>query len=210
MPVPPAYHESLPYIDPEPSVEALAAARALVSAELEQHPQPSPADAAAREPSFSPAIAAELDRIASGTAMQPLNLERYEAPERPSADNASSAKSLTPVFEAACVSGSYLAARNENLALLDRHGANAWLLGNYHLESLLRSLERELADTKKDMDLVNATRASRQNDVAAEMHLLDESWRNGVGRVLETEVAIEELKAEVREELKRRSALPAS
>ncbi|KAF4981409.1 hypothetical protein FZEAL_2757, partial [Fusarium zealandicum] len=38
MPVAPAYHESLPYIDPEPSSEALAAARALITAEASTQP----------------------------------------------------------------------------------------------------------------------------------------------------------------------------
>lgn len=85
------------------------------------------------------------------------------------------------------------------------HGRNAWLLSNYHLEDQLRSLERDLADTKRDIDLVNAARASRQTDVKAEMQGLEQNWRAGVGRVLETEIAVQELKEQIRQELRNKA-----
>ncbi|GJN76233.1 hypothetical protein PLIIFM63780_010157 [Purpureocillium lilacinum] len=239
MAVPPAYLESLPYIDTEPSPEALAAARTLISAEQasssssEQSSLPP-----LREPSFSPALTTELSRVASSTPLQPLSLSRYEAqelPPAPAAPSTTTSKStrrtrrgsassssasaaaaaitssyvnddLRPVLSNAYVSAAYLAARNQNLALLDRHGANAWLVSNYHLEQSLRAVERDLAGVKRDIDLVNAARQRRQEDVRAEMLMLEESWRKGVGKVLETEVAVEELKAQVREELKNQSA----
>jgi pre-mRNA-splicing factor SPF27 len=37
------------------------------------------------------------------------------------------------------------------------------------------------------------------------MHTLEETWRKGVGRVLETEVAVEELKEQIRNEMRNRS-----
>lgn len=268
MAVPPAYLESLPCtssfplhlnpppalgchpadskipildIDTEPSPEALAAARALISAEQSSssssEQQPPSSLPPLREPSFSPALATELSRVASSTPLQPLSLSRYEAQELPpapaapstttskstrrtrrgsaSSSSASSAAAITssyvnddlrPVLSNAYVSAAYLAARNQNLALLDRHGANAWLVSNYHLEQSLRAVERDLAGVKRDIDLVNAARQRRQEDVRAEMLMLEESWRKGVGKVLETEVAVEELKAQVREELKNQSA----
>ncbi|POR34617.1 Pre-mRNA-splicing factor SPF27, partial [Tolypocladium paradoxum] len=113
---------------------------------------------------------------------------------------------LRPVLAAACVSAAYLDARARNLALLDAHGAPAWLLANYHLEHALRRVERELADVRRLVDDVNARRARRQADVRAEMLMLDDAWRKGVGRVLETELAVEQLKAQIREELKNRTA----
>lgn len=110
----------------------------------------------------------------------------------------------------AYVSAAYLASRNQNLALLDAHGARAWLLSNYHLEESLKRVERDLADVRREMDEVNNRRARRQEDVKAEMLMLEDTWRKGVGRVLETEVAVEGLKAQIREELKHRSAQEAS
>ncbi|KAL6690264.1 Pre-mRNA-splicing factor SPF27 [Trichoderma pleuroticola] len=217
MAVPPAYHESLPYIDPEPSSEALSAARALIAAEQSTFsPQP---PSSTPESTFSPAIAAELARIASSAPSQPLDLSRYEAQDLPppptkkstrskksKASSASSAEASRQPLSNAFVSSSYLSSRAQNLSLLDAHGRNAWLLSNYHLEAELRSLERDLAATKRDMDLLNAARASRQTDVKGEMQGLEQNWREGVGRVLETEIAVQELREQIRQELRSRAA----
>lgn len=102
------------------------------------------------------------------------------------------------------MSDAYLASRRQNLELLDKYGKNSWLIGNHELEGELRRLEQELADTKREVDLVNLERQRRQADVKGEMELLEENWRKGVGRVLETEVAVEEVKREIREELRKR------
>ncbi|KAF4508289.1 hypothetical protein G6O67_004693 [Ophiocordyceps sinensis] len=209
MALPPAYHESLPYIDPEPSPSALAAAHALISAERSAAPPPPPPPQSDHPSLLTPALAAELSRVSSGEPAKPLSLSRYETQEPPSPGSSSTA-SLRPVLENSYVSAAYLASRAQNLALLDRHGANTWLLSNYHLEAQLRRVERHLADTKRRIDEVNAQRAKKQEDVRAELLMLDETWRRGVGRVLETEVAVEELKAQIREELKRKSAHEAS
>ncbi|KAL5089462.1 hypothetical protein Trisim1_005738 [Trichoderma cf. simile WF8] len=223
MAVPPAYHESLPYIDPEPSSEALSAARALIAAEqstFSPPPPPSSSSTPPKEPTFSPAIAAELTRIASSAPSQPLDLSRYEAQELPppptkkstrskkssSAAAASAVEASRQPLSNAFISSSYLSSRAQNLSLLDSHGRNAWLLSNYHLEAELRSLERDLAETKRDMDLLNAARASRQNEVKGEMQGLEQNWREGVGRVLETEIAVQELREQIRQELRSRAA----
>lgn len=185
-----------PDIDPEPIPDALSAARALIAAEASSSAQAPPV--ASAEPSFSPAIQAELARIAASAPQTPLDLARYEAPS----DSAPPATALP----AAAVAHSYLASRLTNLALLDRWGKNAWLLGNHGLEAELQSLERDLAATKREVDLVNLERRNRQDAVAAEVTTLDETWRAGVGRVLETEVAVEELRSRIREELARKAA----
>ncbi|KAH7148812.1 Pre-mRNA-splicing factor SPF27 [Dactylonectria macrodidyma] len=198
MTAPLGYHESLPYIDIEPTTEALAAARALIAEEIASFsPRATPPPALA-EPSFTPAMQAELARVSAGTPATPLDLARYEAPS----DTANPADTLP----AAAVAHSYLASRLTNLALLDRYGKNAWLLGNHALEAELQSLERDLAKTKRDVDLVNLSRRDRQQEVAAEVITLEQTWRAGVGRVLETEVAVEELRSKVREELARKAA----
>ncbi|KAL6908904.1 Pre-mRNA-splicing factor SPF27 [Trichoderma evansii] len=197
----PAYHESLPYIDTEPTPQALSAAHALISAEQQTFSPPSPTETP-KESTFSPAIAAELERIASKTPSQILDLSRYEAQEVPPKSSSSDVEALRAPLSNAFVSSSYLSSRAQNLKLLDSHGRNAWLLSNYHLEGQLRSLERDLADTKRDIDLVNAARASRQNDVKGEMQGLEQNWRAGVGRVLETEIAVQELKEQIRQELR--------
>ncbi|KOS20536.1 hypothetical protein ESCO_005470 [Escovopsis weberi] len=214
----PAYHESLPYIDPEPSPDAIAAARALIAAE--QAALPAPSLPPLRDPSFSPLIATELARIASKSESETnpessqsksepqssrsdaLDLTRYEAqdalPPRPAP--------LRAPLQTAAVSSAYLASRAQHLNLLERHGRNAWLLGNYHLDAHLRALEADLAAARRDVDLVNAARARAQGDVRAEMDGLADAWRIGVGRVLETEIAVEEVRARIRDELRAAAA----
>lgn len=81
--------------------------------------------------------------------------------------------------------------------LLDQFGRNSWLVGNSQVEDVLRSLERELADTKQKIDVVVVERKSAQEAVAGEVKGLEEAWRGGVGRVLETEVAAEGVRREV-------------
>ncbi|KAK1249951.1 hypothetical protein MKX08_009954 [Trichoderma sp. CBMAI-0020] len=202
----PAYHESLPYIDSEPTPQALSAVHALISAEQQTFsPPPPPSKEQEREPSFSPAITAEFTRLASKQPSQTLDLSRYEAQDIPAKSTSSGVDALRTPLSNAFVSSSYLSSRAQNLKLLDAHGRNAWLLSNYHLEDQLRSIERDLADTKRDIDLVNAARASRQTDVKAEMQGLEQNWRAGVGRVLETEIAVQELKEQIRQELRNKA-----
>lgn len=143
-------------------------------------------------------MTAELARVSKSTPLAPLDLARYEAPSSSSAPEAA--------LPSAAVSHSYLEARLANLALLDKWGRNAWLLGNHALEAELQALERELAATKREVDIVNLERQKRQGAVAAEVKTLDNTWQASVGRVLETEVAVEELKSRIREELTRRAA----
>jgi len=56
---------------------------------------------------------------------------------------------------------------------------------------VLRGLERELAQTKEQIDLVVVERKNAQEAVGAEIQGLEVGWKRGVGRVLETEVAAE-------------------
>lgn len=88
--------------------------------------------------------------------------------------------------------------------MLEKHGANAWLLGNYHLEAEVKALEGELAQVKREIDEVNVQRQRRQGDVSGELVGLEEAWRTGVGRVLETEIAVGEVRELVREELRKK------
>lgn len=96
-------------------------------------------------------------------------------------------------------SATYLAARRTHLALLDAHGRNAWLIGNWQLEERLKALERELAESKRQIDVLTVQRRKAQEEAGPEIKYLEEAWKNGVGRALETEVAAEELRQQVLE-----------
>ena len=65
---------------------------------------------------------------------------------------------------------------------------------------------RDLADRKAEVDRLAIERRRVQEGVAGEMRGLEEAWRRGVGSVLETEVAIEGLRGEIRGRLRGQAA----
>ncbi|OIW31570.1 breast carcinoma amplified sequence 2 [Coniochaeta ligniaria NRRL 30616] len=203
MPAITTIHESLPYIDPEPTPAQRRAAEVLISAEralIADDPHhallPPPAT-----PNFTPAIAAELERVAAKKPLNSIDLSRYEAQDTPSPN--ASKDELAEVLRKSYASATYLSVRRAHLALLDSYGKNAWLVGNYQLEAELKALERELAEAKREIDVLAVRRRRAQDEVAGEIQGLEDTWKKGVGRVLETEVATEALRREVLEARRR-------
>jgi pre-mRNA-splicing factor SPF27 len=200
-----AVHDSLPYIDSEPSAAERAAAQALIDASLpadtSSHPSLPPLSAH----TFSPLMEAEMLRIASKTPLTAIDLTRYEALEPPATTPHSDEQdpetlhAWRAALAKAYTSHSYLTARHSNLVLLEQFGKNAWLVGNSQLEDLLRDLERELAERRTEIDLLAVQRRDAQEAVGGEVKGLEEAWKRGVGRVLETEVAAEGVRREVLE-----------
>lgn len=93
-----------------------------------------------------------------------------------------------------------MAKRHENLALLEEHGKNAWLVGNSQLEEVLRGLEKELAETKSSSEEVNKQRKIAQDASFGELASLEETWKRGVGAVLDVELASEGLRMQILEQ----------
>lgn len=186
---PPA-HDSLPYIDPPPSPDSLAHATKLIT--TEQQSLPAPTLRPIPPPTFTPAQATQLSRIASSEAGIPLPLSRYEAQEPPREGR------VRPALEAAYVSAVYLDARTRNLRLLEENGARAWLLHNHRLEGLVAGLEARRDAVAADIDVVNAARRDGQKAAEAELDALEGEWKREIGRVLETEMDVCRLEAEVR------------
>ena len=202
-----AVHDSLPYIDAEPSPAERAAAQSLINAEIHSssdaasHPNlPALADI-----HFSPLIEAEHLRIANKEPLKGVDITRYEALEPPATsphsdvNHPESLAKWRAALAQAYTSHSYLSSRANNLALLEEFGKNAWLIGNSQLEDVLRGLERELAERKTEIDMLAVERRSAHESVGGEVKGLEEAWKRGVGRVLETEVAAEGVRREVLE-----------
>jgi pre-mRNA-splicing factor SPF27 len=76
-------------------------------------------------------------------------------------------------------------------------------VGNWQTEAELQALERELAEAKKQIEIVNNSRRRAQQDIGGEMTGLEQAWEKGVGRVVETELAVEQLKRLVLERRRR-------
>ncbi|KAI0473106.1 Pre-mRNA-splicing factor SPF27 [Xylariaceae sp. FL0804] len=217
-------HESLPYIDAEPTPAERAAAQALIDAELSSSPPPDPSSSILpplRAPKFTPLAAAEQARVASSSSppapLDAIDLSRYEATSSSSSSDPSSSSpsssdpSPSSQLRRAAISSVYLSQRSAHLALLDAHGRHAWLVANWQLEAELAGLERDLAAARRDVDLVALARRRAQDGGnggggAAELHTLGEDWRRGVARVLETEAAAEDLRRQVLERQRRGAA----
>ncbi|KAL0634628.1 hypothetical protein Q9L58_006421 [Maublancomyces gigas] len=190
-------HDSLPYIEPAPTPTELTRIAALITSELssthasELHPSLPPLPS----PKFSPAIAEELSRVASGKPLTGgIDLSRYE-PSQPA--DGSSPEEYDHALASAYASSAHLQTRLTNLTLLNEFGKNAWLIHNAQLEQLLTALEEDLMLLKTECELVNKERKGLQKDVEPELRSLEEKWRRGIGRVLEVEVAAEKVRAEI-------------
>ncbi|RYP39346.1 hypothetical protein DL767_002257 [Monosporascus sp. MG133] len=200
-------HESLPYIDPEPTPAERSAAEALIAAELSSSSSSSQAASEApsslpalREPVFSPLIAQELERVASQQPLEAIDTSRYEALDPSSISSLSSPDELQGALSRAYTASTYLQGREAHLRLLEAHGRNAWLVGNWSgLEPETAALERELAAARREVDRVNVRRRQAQDEAAGELRGLEDAWRRGVGRVLEAEAAAEALRRQVLE-----------
>ena len=135
-----------------------------------------------------------------------IDLSRYEAPEHP--DRTSDAEgNSTPnldewrqTLQKAYTASSHLAMRHENLALLEENGKNAWLIGNSQLEDILRGIEKELTETKETAEAVNKERKIAQEARKGELMGLEESWKRGVGAILDVELAAEGLRMQILEQ----------
>merc|ERR1712093_739654 len=197
MPLTNAIHESLPYIDTEPSASERAAALSLIAAEASTAPSDSTQShdslPALPPPNFSPLIESELDRVSQKTPITGITTSHYESQDAPTTTPGSDTRSPETLqkwhtaLRNAYTSQSYLSGRLTNLALLEKYGKNAWLEGNRQLEDVLRALERELEEKRA------------QEEVGGEIKGLEETWKRDVGRVLETEVAAEGVRREILE-----------
>ncbi len=187
-------------IDPEPTPSQRAAAQALIDAELPTSPEATdhPLMPPFELPEPSPLLATEYTRLASKTALSGIDTSRYEALDAPS--DPASLESWKQTLAQAYTSQTYLSSRLSRLQSLEGSGKEEWLASNEVLVAILSGLEKELQGTKEGIDRVVLERQAAQGAVKGEIATLERSWREGVGRVLETEVAAEGLRRRVLEE----------
>ncbi|KAL8775045.1 MAG: hypothetical protein Q9209_000524 [Squamulea sp. 1 TL-2023] len=201
MPLITASHDSLPYIDPPPPTtgpHSLSAATTLINSLLppSHTTTPHPSLPPLREPNLTPLASSEQSRIARSEPLTAIDLSRYEPPSPPSSTN-HEAK-----LHQAQTTSTYLRLRHQHLSLSEKHAKNAWLIGNSQLEEMLRGVERELAGCRENVEGVNRDRKGMQENRRGEMEGLERGWREGVGRVVEVEIAVGGMEGERRGRLR--------
>ena len=138
---------------------------------------------------------AEVDRKARGESTEVgVDMSRYEAPDQP-VDGEDSAWRAS--LKAACRSTTYLEGRHVNLSLLEEYGKNAWLIANSQLEELLQQMERVLKNLKEQTENINKARKGAQEDSRGELLGLEDSWRSGIGKIIEVQAATSGLRQEI-------------
>lgn len=189
-----AVFDSLPYIENDLTPDERIAAESLIAIEMGEKPidgypslPPLPSE------NFSPMAHAEIERIQNKQPLKAIDLSRYETIETPTLEN-SDRETWCAALRSAYVSQSYLSSRKKNLESLDRYGKNVWLLGNAQLEGILRDLERDLVERKSEIDTCVIERKKAQESIGGEVKTLEESWKRGLGRAIETEIAADNLK----------------
>ncbi|KAK4556567.1 hypothetical protein LTR86_006138 [Recurvomyces mirabilis] len=194
----PQLTSALPYVDAQPSAAAMSAAQALVEAEMDNTTALHSSIPGMRESRVSDLIEQEYARIGSGAAKDEntgIDMARYDAPEAP--PSGSDKETWNTALRQAYTSAEYLRGREMNLSLLETYGKNAWLVGNSQLEDELRSLDRDLEVRKLEMEEVEQARRAVQANAAGELQSLEESWRKGMGRMIEVQAAAEGLRQKV-------------
>ena len=169
---------------------------------------PSLIPSASYAPKFSEALEKEHARLAAdpNSKITSIDLSRYEALEPPPNTDPTSDEDKPELLaqwndtlKKAYASSEYLRSRLTELGLLEKFGKNAWLISNSQLEDILKALETDLAGMKAQVEATEAARRAQQENIKGEVVALEGSWKRGVGRVLETEVAAEGLRREILE-----------
>lgn len=142
----------------------------------------------------------ELERKASKIPLTGIDLSRYEASSTIS--TTTDLKQARQALQAAYTNSSYLGSRLQALELLEQFGKNAWLVGNSQLEDLLRELEKELVEAKQRTEDLNRERKGAQEGGRATMEECERAWREGIGRVVEVQLGINEAGERWREALR--------
>ena len=68
------------------------------------------------------------------------------------------------------------------------------------MEDILRVLEKELAESNEAAESVNKQRKIAQEASQGELTGLEETWRRGVGAILDVELAAEDVRVKILEQ----------
>jgi pre-mRNA-splicing factor SPF27 len=136
-----------------------------------------------------------MARAASGAPLPPPDASRYRL------DAPSGAAASDPAAWAAAVANAkaqleHQALRVQNLELLAKHGANAWLAHNRGVEAALAGARAQLAQLDAAAEELHKTRKVQQTAAGAELAKLARQWDAAVRKNADIEAACDALEAE--------------
>jgi len=185
-------------IDADISGAQRAAANLLIQRELPRNHSATIHPSIARPPTsqLSQALQQEVDRAAAGKQTSGgIDLSRYESSEDLSPD--SNVENIKAALRNTYANMTYLRGRQTNISLLEEYGKNAWLIGNSHLDDAHKRLDSELANVKKQSENINRERKAAQEDSRGELLGLEETWKQGISRIIETQLATDRLRQDL-------------
>ncbi|KAJ3500312.1 hypothetical protein NLJ89_g9856 [Agrocybe chaxingu] len=194
---PPEIFDSLPYYDDDltkyPHLQELVE-RELArepSAPQTLHPRVPPLV----EPVITPLLKAELERVANNKPFPALDTLRYTLPA-PSSTPATD-EEWKSALDNAHAQLQHQRIRQQNLALLQTYGSNAWRIQNYLLESTAKQTEKSLEQLKELTVEVNRERKNSQDRIGKQLTALETRWTELISSVLQIEMANVALDAEI-------------
>ncbi|KAF8168298.1 Pre-mRNA-splicing factor SPF27 [Crassisporium funariophilum] len=145
--------------------------------------------------SNNPLLKAELQRAASNQPFPTLDSIRYSLPgptSQPATD-----KEWKDALDNAYAQLQHQRIRQNNLALLQTYGSNAWRIQNYLLEATTTQIETALEELKELTVEVNRERKNTQDQLGKQLTALETRWTELISSVLQIEMANVALDAEI-------------
>ncbi|KDR84797.1 hypothetical protein GALMADRAFT_233167 [Galerina marginata CBS 339.88] len=198
--------DSLPYYDDD--LQKYPYLQEMVEQELGREPK-APQTLHPRVPppielfSNNPILKAELERVASNKPFPQLDTLRYTLPAPSSTPGTD--EEWIAALDNAHAQLQHQRIRQQNLALLQTYGANAWRIQNHLLEATAKQTEKVLEELKELTVEVNRERKNTQDRLGKQLTALETRWTELISSVLQIEMANVALDAEV-ERLNRREA----
>ncbi|KAF8887946.1 Pre-mRNA-splicing factor SPF27 [Gymnopilus junonius] len=198
--------DSLPYYDDD--LQKYPHLKVKVEQELSREPKapqtlhprvPPPVELFAHDP----ILKAELERVAANKPFPQLDTLRYSLPTPSSTPGTD--EEWRAALDNAHAQLQHQRIRQQNLALLQTYGANAWRIQNYLLESTAKNIEKSLEELKDLTIQVNRERKNTQDRLGQQLTSLETRWTELISSVLQIEMANVALDAEV-ERLNKREA----
>ncbi|KAJ3324516.1 Pre-mRNA-splicing factor SPF27 [Blyttiomyces sp. JEL0837] len=190
---------ALPYIDKEYDKEVVKAyVKSLIDEELSNGPGPSieeESDGLFRDDTL---LRLEIERITAGGKLASIDVERLRLePPKPQLAKTNLERAWLHSVQNAEAQLEHQHSRLVNLELMNKFGANAWLLHNFQLEAIIKLMKEELTHQKTYLQNLNKERKTEQLRVGLVLQELESRWGQAIDRSLRVDVACQMLEDEI-------------